>query len=81
VCSSDLDTFIERKVGKEKALGISIEAKKILELGGLETAVGKKSLAEFDKKLRSKGNSCNPGTTADLTAAALALATLSGYRP
>jgi triphosphoribosyl-dephospho-CoA synthase len=75
------DTFIARKVGKEKALEISKDAKDVLDLGGLETAEGKKSLAAFDRKLRSKGNSCNPGTTADLTAAALALATLSGYRP
>ena len=75
------DTFIARKVGKQKAIEISQEAKAILELGGLETPAGKKSIAEFDKKLRSKGNSCNPGTTADLTAAALALCTLGGYRP
>ena len=81
ILSERPDTFIARKVGKEKALEVSSDAKKVLELGGLETAKGKKSLVELDKKLRSKGNSCNPGTTADLTAAALALCTLSGYRP
>jgi triphosphoribosyl-dephospho-CoA synthase len=75
------DTFIARKVGKEKALEVSSEAKIVLELGGLETIEGRKSLKAFDKKLRSSGNKCNPGTTADLTASALALATLSGYRP
>jgi triphosphoribosyl-dephospho-CoA synthase len=75
------DTFIARKVGKQKALEVSLEAKAILALGGLETPEGKKSLAKFDKKLRSSGNSCNPGTAADLTSAALALCTLSGYRP
>ena len=75
------DTFIARKVGKEKAIEVSLEAKAILELGGLETAKGKQSLAAFDRKLRVKGNSTNPGTTADLTAAALALCTLNGYRP
>ena len=81
ILSERPDTFIARKVGKEKAQEVSAEAKAVLELGGLETAKGKKSLAEFDKKLRVKGNSSNPGTTADLTAAALALCTLSGYRP
>ncbi len=81
ILSERPDTFIARKAGKEKALEVSSEAKEILELGGLETAKGKKSIVEFDKKLRIKGNSCNPGTTADLTAAALALCTLSGYRP
>jgi triphosphoribosyl-dephospho-CoA synthase len=81
ILSERPDTFIARKVGKEKALDVSSDAKIVLELGGLETAKGKKSLLELDKKLRSKGNSCNPGTTADLTAAALALCILSGYRP
>jgi triphosphoribosyl-dephospho-CoA synthase len=81
ILSERPDTFIARKVGKEKALEVSSDAKAVLELGGLETAKGKKSLAGFDKKLRSSGNACNPGTTADLTAAALALCTLSGYRP
>ncbi len=81
ILSERPDTFITRKVGKEKAREVSLDAKAVLELGGLETAKGKKSLIEFDKKLRTSGNACNPGTTADLTAAALALCTLSGYRP
>jgi triphosphoribosyl-dephospho-CoA synthase len=81
ILSERPDTFIARKVSKEKSHEVSNDAKAILDLGGLDTARGKKSLAEFDKKLRLKGNSCNPGTTADLTAAALALCTLSGYRP
>jgi len=75
------DTFIARKMGKEKAVEVSADAKAVLELGGLETARGKASLKRFDSKLRSTQNKCNPGTTADLTAAALALCTLSGYRP
>ncbi|MGA2680684.1 MAG: triphosphoribosyl-dephospho-CoA synthase [Candidatus Bathyarchaeia archaeon] len=75
------DTFIARKVGKEKAAEVSADADAVLELGGLETARGRASLKRFDRKLRSTQNKCNPGTTADLTAAALALCTLSGYRP
>jgi triphosphoribosyl-dephospho-CoA synthase len=81
ILSKRPDTFVARKVGKEKAIEVSSDAKEVLEFGGLETAKGKASLKAFDKKLRSSGNKCNPGTTADLTAAALALATLSGYRP
>jgi triphosphoribosyl-dephospho-CoA synthase len=81
ILSEHPDTFIARKVGNEKAREISSDAKAVLELGGLETAKGKKSLKEFDMKLRLSQNKCNPGTTADLTAAALALCTLSGYRP
>ena len=81
ILSEHPDTFIARKVGKEKAQEVSDDAKAMLELGGLETEKGKRSLAVFDKKLRLSQNKYNPGTTADLTAAALALCTLSGYRP
>jgi triphosphoribosyl-dephospho-CoA synthase len=81
VLSEHPDTFIARKVGLEKAREISLDAKKVLELGGVETSEGRKSLREFDRKLRESGNLLNPGTTADITAAALALCTLSGYRP
>jgi triphosphoribosyl-dephospho-CoA synthase len=75
------DTFIARKVGLERSREVSLGARKVLELGGVESPEGKKSLAAFDKKLRKAGNDYNPGTTADITAAALALCTLSGYRP
>ena len=81
VLSEHPDTFIARKVGYEKAWEISLDAKKVLELGSVETSNGRKSLREFDRKLRESGNLLNPGTTADITAAALALCTLSGYRP
>jgi triphosphoribosyl-dephospho-CoA synthase len=81
ILSERPDTFIARKAGVEKAREVSLEAKKVLELGGLETSEGRKSLLAFDGKLRESGNRLNPGTTADLTAAALALCTLGGYRP
>jgi triphosphoribosyl-dephospho-CoA synthase len=81
VLSEHPDTFIARKVGVEKASEISLDARKILELGGVETAKGRQSVLAFDRKLRNSGNLYNPGTTADITAAALALCTLSGYRP
>jgi len=81
ILSEHPDTFIARKVGIEKACAISLETKKVLELGGLETTEGRESLRELDKRLRASGNLLNPGTTADLTTTALALCTLSGYRP
>jgi triphosphoribosyl-dephospho-CoA synthase len=81
ILSNRPDTFIARKVGIEKAQEVSQEAKAVLDLGGLETEEGIKTLKELDKKLRLSQNKCNPGTTADLTAAALALCTLNGYRP
>jgi triphosphoribosyl-dephospho-CoA synthase len=75
------DTFIARKAGIEKAWQVSADAKRALELGGLETQDGRKSIFELDSRLREYENRLNPGTTADLTAAALALCTLNGYRP
>ena len=81
VLSEHPDTFISRKVGLEKAKDVSVGAKEILDLGGVENPKGKEKLIAFDEKLRKAGNDYNPGTTADITAAALALTTLSGYRP
>ena len=75
------DTFIARKAGVEKAREVSSDAKITLELGGLETTEGRETILKLDAKLRAFGNQLNPGTTADLTSAALALCILSGYRP
>jgi triphosphoribosyl-dephospho-CoA synthase len=75
------DTFIARKTGIEKSKEVSLKAKQVLNLGGTETPLGKKSLNEFDRELRKSSNLLNPGTTADIIAAALALCVLNGYRP
>jgi len=75
------DTFIARKVGIEKAKEVSVKASEILEFGGLVTLKGKEILREFDKELRKSSNLLNPGTTADIIAAALTLCVLGGYRP
>ena len=75
------DTFIARKVGFGKARGVSLKAKEVLKLGGFETSSGRRSLSRFDMELRKSGNLLNPGTTADIVAAALALCVLNGYRP
>jgi triphosphoribosyl-dephospho-CoA synthase len=75
------DTFIARKAGVEKARAVSSEAREVLELGGLETTEGRRALNEFDKRLRVQSNLLNPGTTADIIAAALSLCVLGGYRP
>jgi triphosphoribosyl-dephospho-CoA synthase len=75
------DTFVARKVGIEKAREVSSWAKEILKFGGLSTSEGKKLLSDFDRKLRQAGNYLNPGTTADIIAATLALCVLNGYRP
>jgi triphosphoribosyl-dephospho-CoA synthase len=81
VLAENPDTLIARKTSAEKARRISLEAREILELGGLDTMKGKESLNKFDLRLRSSSNLLNPGTTADIIAAALALCILVGYRP
>lgn len=75
------DTFIARKTGFYRAKQVSLEAAQILRLGGVETSIGRQSLDKFDGELRRESNLLNPGTTADITAAALALSVLGGYRP
>lgn len=75
------DTLIARKVGLDEAKRISIKAKEILKMGGLRTSYGKKKLWEFDKELQDPNHRLNPGTTADITAAVLAIVLLEEYRP
>jgi len=75
------DTLIARKTGLAKAKEITSQAKQVLKLGGLNTEKGKKTLVKFDENLRDSENKLNPGTTADLITATLALHILSGYRP
>ncbi|MFP3985202.1 MAG: triphosphoribosyl-dephospho-CoA synthase [Candidatus Bathyarchaeia archaeon] len=75
------DTLIARKVSLKKAKQVSETARKILSLGGLTTPQGKEKLAKFDRELRRIDNRFNPGTTADIIAAVLAIAILNGYRP
>jgi triphosphoribosyl-dephospho-CoA synthase len=76
------DTLIARRAGKEKAKEISLQAKRVLEEGGLTSREGTESLLAFDERLRmTKAHKLNPGTTADITSAVLALAILDDYRP
>ena len=75
------DTLISRKAGKLKAEWVSKEAGKALDAGGLATSKGKNCLRRLDRKLHDVNHKLNPGTTADITSAVLAVAILEGYRP
>jgi len=81
VLSSVPDTLIARKVGLEMAERVSDKAREILRLGGLTTIHGRERLYALDKELRGSANQYNPGTTADIIAAVLAVSILNGYRP
>ncbi|MDH4131283.1 MAG: triphosphoribosyl-dephospho-CoA synthase [Gemmatimonadota bacterium] len=65
------DTLIGRKLGLEASRAVSTRAAEVLVAGGVRTAEGRKAIAAFDADLRDPQNTRNPGTTADLTAAAI----------
>jgi len=65
------DSLIARKRGVAEAQRVSEQAKAIQAKGGVRSAEGRLALSGFDEALRDDQNSRNPGTTADLTAAAL----------
>jgi triphosphoribosyl-dephospho-CoA synthase len=72
------DTHIARKLGREAAEAVSRRAREVEEAGGVRTEAGRRALESFDAELRSPTNARNPGTTADLTCAALFVVILEG---
>lgn len=64
------DTLIARKRGEAASVQVSRQAAGVLAHGGVFTADGRRALAEFDRALRDERHTLNPGTTADLVAAA-----------
>ena len=70
------DTLIARKRGFDVARQVSLRAGAIISLGGIFTPEGQSGLAAMDQALRDEHHTLNPGTTADLTAAAIFLALL-----
>ncbi len=75
------DSLITRKSGAARATEVSKQAKTILEAGGAGTVEGKRLLWALDEELHAAEGGLNPGTTADLTAAALFVSLLEGWRP
>jgi triphosphoribosyl-dephospho-CoA synthase len=65
------DTLIARKAGKAAAATVSARARAVLRAGGLSTRAGRAAAGRLDRDLRRDGNRLNPGTSADLIAAAL----------
>jgi triphosphoribosyl-dephospho-CoA synthase len=72
------DTHIVRRGGEDRARHVSSMAAEALALGGVRTAAGRRGVAAMDVALRDSRNLGNPGTSADLTAAALFAALLVG---
>jgi triphosphoribosyl-dephospho-CoA synthase len=76
--ASTPDTHIARKLGQAEAESVSRRALEVRAAGGTQSARGRKALAELDAELRDARNRRNPGTTADLTCAALFVVILEG---
>ncbi len=74
------DTLIARKEGVEVARDVSEQAARVVVAGGVRTAAGRREIEALDLALRDPHNALNPGTTADLTAAALFVVLMEGHR-
>ena len=65
------DTLIARKAGAATATAVAARARAVVRAGGLRTRKGLAAARRLDRDLRRRGNRLNPGTSADLVAAAL----------
>ena len=72
------DTHIARKLGRGEAGRISGLAREVVKAGGTGSEAGRAALAALDAELRDARNTRNPGTTADLTCAALFVVIIEG---
>ena len=72
------DTLITRKIGLDAANEVRDRAMLVRASGGMRTKAGRQAVAAFDLELRDARNSRNPGTSADITAAAIFVVLLNG---
>ena len=72
------DTHIARRSGKDLANEVTARAQRVLAEGGVRSDAGRRAIDDMDRVLRDDRNSGNPGTTADLTAAAIFVLLLGG---
>lgn len=72
------DTHIARRGGAAMADDVSRQARATLASGGVRSRAGREAIERMDHGLRDARHLGNPGTTADLTAAAIFVALLDG---
>ncbi|HUK21167.1 MAG TPA: triphosphoribosyl-dephospho-CoA synthase [Gemmatimonadales bacterium] len=75
--AAEPDTLILRKRGA-RARDIQLRARTVLDAGGVRQEAGRHLLAILDRDLRDLMNQLNPGSTADLTGAAIFVVLLEG---
>jgi triphosphoribosyl-dephospho-CoA synthase len=73
------DTHIERRGGVPLAADVTRRAREVMAAGGVRSAAGRAAIDEFDRTLRDPNHTANPGTTADLTAAAIFVVLCRGH--
>jgi triphosphoribosyl-dephospho-CoA synthase len=72
------DTHVRRRGGEALAADVSRRAADALAAGGVRTEGGRRTIEQMDAALRAPDNLTNPGTTADLTTAAIFVVLLTG---
>ena len=72
------DTHIVRRGGADLAAEVTARASRVMTAGGVRSAAGRMAIADMDRALRDDSHTANPGTTADLTAAAVFVMLLGG---
>lgn len=75
------DTHVARRGGAAAAEAVQQRAVGALAAGGVRSPEGTRAIEEMDRALRDARNVANPGTTADLTAAATFVVLLGGGWP
>jgi triphosphoribosyl-dephospho-CoA synthase len=76
--AAEPDTHVARRAGDEIAADVSRRARAALEAGGVRSVLGQRAIEEMDLALRDARHTKNPGTTADLTTAAIFVVLLGG---
>jgi triphosphoribosyl-dephospho-CoA synthase len=72
------DTHVRRRGGEALAADVSRRAIEALGAGGVRSDRGRRTIEQMDAALRTADNLANPGTTADLTTAAIFVVLLTG---
>jgi triphosphoribosyl-dephospho-CoA synthase len=72
------DSHIARRAGHVRAGEVLRAARAVLDLGGVRSDAGRNAVSELNAELLDWRNLSNPGTTADITAAAIFVTLLTG---
>ena len=78
ILASGPDSHIARRGGAALAADVSRRAHAAVAAGGVRTEEGRRAIAETDRALRDPRHLANPGTTADLMAAAIFVVLVDG---